>query len=67
MKKRRKTIYLKKIPSDLMNNDYSNLYKEIISGLNVSIKDLDFEALSVVLSNVKFCKRSANYYQKKKK
>ena len=59
--------YLKKIPSDLMNNDYSNLYKEIISGLNVSIKDLDFEALSVVLSNVKFCKRSANYYQKMKK
>jgi hypothetical protein len=48
--------YLKKIPSDLMNNDYSNLYKEIISGLNVSIKDLDFEALSVVFLMLNFVK-----------
>jgi len=59
--------YLKKIPTDLTNNDCSNLFKEINSGLNVSIKDLDFEALSVVLSNVKFCKRSANYFLKMKK
>ena len=59
--------YLKKLPSDLINNDYANLFKEITSGLNASIKDLDFEALSVVLSNVKYCKRSAMYYQKMKK
>ena len=59
--------YLKKIPTDLTNNDCSNLFKEIISGLNVSIKDMDFEALSVVLSTVKFCKRRENYYQKMKK
>ena len=51
----------------LLNNDYANLFKEITSGLNASIKDLDFEALSVVLSNVKYCKRSAMYYQKMKK
>ena len=59
--------YLKKIPNDLTNNDCSNLYKEINSGLNLSIKDLDFEALSIVLSNIKFCKRSIIYYQKMKK
>ena len=55
--------YLKKIPTDLMTNDYSNLYKEITSGLNVSIKELDFEALSLILSTVKFCKRRTIYYQ----
>ena len=58
--------YLKKIPNELIINDFSNLYKEINSGLNVSIKDLDFEALSFVLSNIKFCKRSEIYYEKMK-
>ena len=58
--------YLKKIPKDLEHNDYSNLYKEITTNVNASIKDLDFEALSVVLSTVKFAKRSAIYYKKMK-
>ena len=58
--------YLKKLPPELTNNDYSNLYKEINLGLNASIKDLDFETLSVILSNVKYCKRSAMYYLKMK-
>ena len=55
---------LKKLPPDLKTSDYSNLYKEITAELNASIKDLDFEDLSVVLSNVKYCKRSSMHYQK---
>ena len=55
-----------KIPSDLKSDDYANLYKEINQGLITSMKDFDFQALSVVLSNVKFCKRSVKYYQKMK-
>ena len=58
--------YLKKIPTDLTLNDYDVLFRQIESALNASIKDLDFETLSVILGKVKFCKRSKNYYEKMK-
>ena len=58
--------YLKKIPPDLTNNDCDILYKQIESHLNASIKDIDFEALSIILSKVKFCKRRKNNYEKMK-
>ena len=58
--------YLKKIPTDLTNNDCDILYKQIESHLNASIKDIDFEALSIILSKVKFCKRRKNNYEKMK-
>ena len=58
--------YLKKIPPDLTNNDCDILYKQIESHLNASIKDIDFEALSIILSRIKFCKRRKNNYEKMK-
>ena len=58
--------YLKKIPPDLAVNDYDILYKQIESHINVSMKDLDFETLSVILGKVKFCKRGKAYYEKMK-
>ena len=58
--------YLKKIPPDLTVNDYDLLYKQIESHINASIKDLDFETLSIILGNVKFCKRGISYYEKMK-
>ena len=58
--------YLKKIPPDLTNNDCDVLYRQMESHINGSIKDIDFEALSIVLGNVKFCKRGKIYYEKMK-
>ena len=58
--------YLKKIPANLTNNDCDILYRQIESHINGSIKDIDFEALSLVLSKVKFCKRGKIYYEKMK-
>ena len=58
--------YLKKIPPDLIANDCDVIYKELESALNSSIKELDFEALSVLLGKVKFCKRGKTYYEKMK-
>ena len=58
--------YLKKIPSEFINNDYDLLLRQIESNVNSSIKDIDFEALSVVLGNVKYCKRGISYYEKMK-
>ena len=58
--------YLKKIPPDLTINDCDVLYRQIESHINGSIKDIDFEALSLVLGNVKFCKRGKIYYEKMK-
>ena len=55
--------YFKKIPPDLINNDYSNLFKEIMTELNASINDLDFNSLSIILSNLKYNRRNTLYYQ----
>ena len=49
--------YLKKIPTDLTKNDCRELYNQIEKDINNSIKELDFEALSVCLGKVKFAKR----------
>ena len=54
--------YFKKIPRDMLENDFDKLFRQIESSLNVSIKDLDFEALSDLLGKVKFVKRGQNYY-----
>ena len=58
--------YLKKIPADLTCNDCDILYRQIESHINASIKDIDFESLSIVFGNVKFCQRGKTYYEKMK-
>ena len=49
--------YLQKIPHYLTNNDCEELYNEIENDLNKSIKELDFEALSVIIGKLKFTKK----------
>ena len=59
--------YLKKIPEELTKNDCRELYNQIENDINNSIKELDFEALSVCLGKVKFAKRvKINYYRTSK-
>ena len=59
--------YLKKIPENLTKNDCEELYKEIINDINESIKQLDFEALSVIMGKLKFAERGKNYFEGSKK
>ena len=59
--------YLKKIPEKLTENDCDELYKEIASDINKSIKEIDFEALSVIIGKLKFTKMGKNYYNENKR
>jgi len=56
--------YLKKIPVELSQNDFKELYNEMEKDINNSIKELDFEALSVCLGKAKFAKRVKINYEK---
>ena len=56
--------YLKKIPVELSQNDFKDLYNEMEKDINNSIKELDFEALSVCLGKAKFAKRVKINYEK---
>ena len=55
--------YLKKIPKELTKNDCEKLYNEIEEEVNKSIKELDIEALSVIMGKLKFAKKGLNYYK----
>ena len=59
--------YLKKIPEDLTNNDCEKLYNEIEKDIKQSIKELDIEALSVIMGKLKFAKRGKNYYEESRR
>jgi len=56
--------YLEKLPEYLTKNDNDQLYNEMVEDINKSIKQLDFEALSVIMGKLKFANRSKIYYQK---
>ena len=58
--------YLKKIPEDFTKNDYERLYDEIENDVNTSIKELDLEALCVIMEKLKFAKRGKNYFEDSK-
>ena len=55
--------YLQKIPEELSKNDCEQLYNEIEKDVNNSIKQLDIEALSVIMGKLKFAKRGLTYYK----
>ena len=59
--------YLQKIPQNLTNNDCEQLYNEIENDLNLSIKELDFELLSVIIEKLKFAKKGKIYYEESRK
>ena len=56
--------YLDKIPSNLTENNCEQLFNEIKNDLNQSLKDLDFEALSVCLGYMKFSQKGFTFYEK---
>ena len=58
--------YLDKIPQEFCNNNYELLFNDIEKDLNKSLKELDFEALSVCLGFMKFSKRGITFYEKAK-
>ena len=59
--------YLQKIPEELTKNDCTKLYDEIENDVNKSIKELDFEALSVIIGKLRYAKRGKSYYEEIKK
>ena len=59
--------YLKKIPEKMTENDCKELYEEIASDINKSIKEIDFEALSVIIGKLKYAKVGKIYYEESKR
>ena len=58
--------YLKKLPDDLKNNEYELLFKDMENDLNKSIKELDFETLSICLNKIKFVHKGILFYENTK-
>ena len=55
--------YLKKLPEYLTKNDCEELYNEMEKDIKESIKEFDFEALSLIMDKLKFANRSKAYYE----
>ena len=55
------------LPADLQSNDFENLFKSLEIDVNNSIKEIDFETMSVCLGKVKFAQRGKIYYENAKK
>ena len=55
--------YLKKLPDELSKDDFKELYIELEKDISNSIKELDFEALSMCLGKAKFAKRVKINYE----
>ena len=58
--------FIKKIPDYYKENDYEKLIFELENDINKSIKEFDFEALSVCMDKMKFIKRWKNYLEGEK-
>ena len=59
--------YLEKIPEDLTKNDCEKLYDEIKKNVDDSIKELDFEAISVITEKFKYIQKRKKYYEDSEK
>ena len=59
--------YLKKLPQTLIENDYSELFKQLEEDINNSIKLFDFEKVSLFVEKIKLAKKSHIFYNKAKK
>ena len=55
--------YLPLIPNDLTKNDCEELYNQIEEDVTRSIKELDFEALSVIIGKLKYVRRGKAYFE----
>ena len=54
--------YLKKLPQEYKDNDYNKLYKELKNDIEKSIKQYNFEELSIIIDKKKFGKKIKLYY-----
>ena len=54
--------YLKKLPPEYKENDYDKLYKELKNEIEKSIKQFNFEELSIIIDKKKFGKKIKAYY-----
>ena len=59
--------YLKQLPKELSDNEYELLFKDLENDLNKSIKELDFETLSICLNKIKFIHKGILFYENAKK
>ena len=59
--------YLKKLPDYLKNNEYELLFKDLENDLNKSIKELDFETLSICLNKIKYVHKGIIFYENTKR
>ena len=58
---------LKLLTPELQSNDFENLFKSFEIDIKNSIKEFDFETISVCLGKVKFAQRGKVYYENAKK
>ena len=58
--------YLKKIPQNLIENDFSELFSQLEEDINKSIKLLNFEKISLFVEKIKLAKKSHIFYNKAK-
>ena len=56
--------FLKKLPKDLINNDYEKLLKQFEEELNDSIKNLHFREICFFLDKIKNINKLKDYYDK---
>ena len=59
--------YLKKLPKKLVDDEYQLLFTDLENDLNKSIKELDFETLSICLNKIKFIHKGILFYDNTKK
>ena len=55
------------LPNDLQLNDFENLFKSLENDVINSIKEIDFEAMSIYLQKVKLSKKELIFYENAKK
>ena len=58
--------YLGKLPEDMKNNEYELLFNDMENDLNKTIKELDFETLSICLNKIKFIHKGILFYEETK-
>ena len=58
--------YLKKLPEDLIENDYTEFFNQLEEDINNSIKLYNFEETSLLVNIIKSVKKSHIYYGKAK-
>ena len=57
---------LKKIPKQLSDNDYEQLYNELENDINESIEKCDFFIMSNCLGKIKYAQKATDFYKKAK-